>query len=160
MEGLFGEAFLRHRSDPEKTADLGVVIGRVTQGGVVVVASVPHHGQHQNLPEVHALAAPTRIGVAQDVGGDPLQQALPHLGPAVQILQGGQDGGQLEAGMGVQNDLADRRQAEGKLRVDGGSHPCALPKICGRLGSIRHPRPEFARKRGPRTLRTEVLYQV
>src|SRR3954471_8939925 len=106
-------------------------LGEVLKPVVVEVAAQPYGAEDQDRPVVHARAALVGTGDRIDVAGDGIEQFVAEFGPAVDVLEGTEDGDDLIAAVGVETDLGDDRAIQPELRVEGDSHRSAPRRFPG-----------------------------
>jgi hypothetical protein len=116
-----------------------MLLGEVLEPIVVEVAAKPYGAEDQDRPVGHSRSALIGTAGPIDVLGDGIEQFIPELGPAVDVLQASEDGDDLIAAIGVESDIRDDRTIEPKLGVEGSSHrsaPRRLPDLSSKNGGF------------------------
>ena len=99
-----------------------MILGQVLQGIVITVATQAHGGQHEDLPVGQAGTAPRGPRVLIHVLLDEPQESLAHLGLAIDVLQGHEDGDQFMAAVQLEGDALDRSRLPLIVGREGGTH--------------------------------------
>src|SRR5512135_282827 len=137
-----------------------MLLGEVLQPIVVEVAAEADRPQDKDRPGGHSRAALVGTGDPIDVLGDGIEQFVAEFGPAVDVLQGSEDGDDLIAAVGVEPDIWDDGAIQPELGVEGPAHrsaPGRFPGLsCGNGGFIGETLQGAYDLRGASLLKTRV----
>jgi hypothetical protein len=100
-------------------------LGEVLESVVVEVASEPDSPQYKDRPVGHSWATLIGTGGPVDILSDGIEQRIPELGTAVDVLQGSEDGDDLIAAVGVESNIRNDRAIEPELGIEGCAHRSA-----------------------------------
>ena len=106
-----------------------VLLGQILELVVVEVTAQTHGGQHEDLPVVHATAAPLATRTVVDVLRDRRQNVITQVGLTVDVLQGFENRDDFVAAVEIQPHIQHRLRIKPPLSIEGFSHPYCSSKI-------------------------------
>src|SRR5512144_37059 len=98
-----------------------MLLSQVLEPVVVEVAAEPDGPQDEDRPVLHPRTAVVGATGPVDIPGDGIKQMIAQLGPAVDVLQGFEEGDDLVAAGGVEPDVEDGSAIEPQLGIEGDS---------------------------------------
>src|SRR5664280_1977750 len=129
VEFLFVLLLAFPASDSHDLAQGPMVLGEILELVVVVVAAQAYRRQHQDFPVAHAGPAVAWAGPPVDIAGDCPENGITYCRPAIDVLQGAENGNRLVAAVEVQNDPGNRRTIQTLLTIKRFSHRLCSSKI-------------------------------
>src|SRR3989339_18839 len=94
-----------------------VVLGEILELIVVITASQARPGKDQDLPVTQTRAAACGVRLTVDIAGDGPENRITHLGSAIDVLKGAEDGDGFVSTAEIQGDVADRRTIQAPLTI-------------------------------------------